>query len=281
MPSPSIQVVDNEDNDASQQFLALVDSVIYDETNEEHRIGLDCEGIDLGREGSVELVSICFDSDAGQVFLIDFHKAAKSSERVVATKKLLESTKVVKIIHDCQMDCDALHHLFGINMVNVHDTSCYNKIITGKESINLNDLLEQNNINRNVARSKNIYRENPKFWATRPITPTMKTWASGDVSNLLLLANKQTKAVTALSRQQEAESLSRTFTKSVTDKELQILRCKIPIGRFIGSGGSNIRSLQARTDTVMYPCRERGDGYFFVYYDNNASLEKVKRHMGC
>jgi ribonuclease D len=281
MAATSIQVVDGEDNDASKQFMALVDSTIYDETNEKHRIGLDCEGIDLGRNGSVELVSICFDSDAGQVFLIDFHNAARGSERVVATKKLLESTKVVKIIHDCQMDCDALHHLFGIDMVNVHDTSCYNKIITGRESINLNDLLEQNDITRNVARSKNIYRENPRFWATRPITLTMKTWASGDVSNLLLLATKQNKAVAGTSRQQEAESLSLTFTKSVADKELEILRCKIPIGRFIGSGGSNIRSLQARTNTVIYPCRDRGDGYFFVYYGNDASLEKVKRHMGC
>ena len=166
-------------------------------------------------------------------------------------------------------------------MVNVHDTSCYNRVITARESINLNDLLAQHDINRNVARSKDIYKLNPKFWATRPMTPNMKTWASGDVSNLLLLAAKQDRDVAVSSRQQEAAvSLSRAFTKSVTNKELEVLRCKIPIGRFIGSGGSNIRSLQTRTDTVMYPCRERGDGYFFVYYDNNASLEKVKKHMG-
>jgi ribonuclease D len=280
MVATRIQVVDKEDNDASQQFLALVESVIYDESDEEHRIGLDCEGIDLGRQGSLELVSICFDSDPGQVFLIDFHNAVKGSERVVATKKLLESTKVVKIIHDCQMDCDALHHLFGIDMVNVHDTSCYNRIITRRESINLNDLLAQNDIDRNVARSKVIYKVNPKFWATRPMTPNMKTWASGDVSNLLLLATKQDKDVADTSRKQEAVSLSLTFTKSVTDKELQVLRCKIPIGRFIGSGGTNIRSLQTRTGTVMYPCRERGDGHFFVYYNTDEALEKVKRNMG-
>jgi exonuclease 3'-5' domain-containing protein 1 len=93
-------------------------------------VAFDLEGINLSRVGTVELVTLAFGecSDGeDSVFLVDVSTKNPQgrSERIAALKKLLESNKVKKIIHDCRMDCDALVHLHGIRVQNIHDTSIY------------------------------------------------------------------------------------------------------------------------------------------------------------
>ena len=271
-----IYVVNDKDNDASKRFLELVNSTT---TTTKGRIGIDCEGIDLGRNGTLELVSICFEKTPDQVFLVDFQNAS-GSPRVLATKKLLECDSVVKIIHDCRMDCDALHHLFGIDMVNVHDTSCFHELIALRDNVGLNDVFQWNDIKTNIVRDNNVYRNNHTFWSTRPLSQTMTSWAAGDVESLLQLATKQDAALYDSKRRQEAISLSTKNTTTMVDKKITTLRCRIPIGRFFGARGANIRALRKRTDTGIYGRSGSDSGVFFVYYDSEASLNQVKARMG-
>ena len=49
--------------------IAAVDEVMITDNAESKRIVFDCEGVDLGRNGSVELISICFSSK--KVFLVE------------------------------------------------------------------------------------------------------------------------------------------------------------------------------------------------------------------
>jgi hypothetical protein len=90
------------------------------------------------------------------------------------------------------MDCDALYHLHGIQVNNVHDTSCFHII----EDSNLNNVLSCNGMSINSARDMSVYKRNPRFWCTRPLTTTMVEWASSDVKSLFALADAQLSCMT-------------------------------------------------------------------------------------
>lgn len=47
------------------------------------------------------------------------------------------------------------------------------------------------NCKQNIERDRNVYKINPAFWATRPMTKYMIDWASGDVFSLFDLRIKQ------------------------------------------------------------------------------------------
>jgi DNA polymerase I-like protein with 3'-5' exonuclease and polymerase domains len=161
-------------------FEAEVSRVILNSS----KVAFDCEGVNLCRAGTLEIVSLCFDNGANNygygapkrdVYLVDLSgKSAGSSDRIVyALRRLFEANNATKVIHDCKMDCDALHHLFGIRLINVHDTSCFHRVIYGQEDKNLNDVLSYNGISTNVVRDKNVYNRDPAFWARRPMTQQM------------------------------------------------------------------------------------------------------------
>jgi exonuclease 3'-5' domain-containing protein 1 len=162
-----VMVVKSADDESGKRFVSLVNSLCKSSGDENVNITFDCEGVNLSRLGSVEIVSICF--SASEVYLVDFGKE-KCSKIVEAVKELLESSKVTKIIHDCRMDCDALYHKHGIKVNNVHDTSAFHDFIGYATNKNLNDTLSYYGIRVNVERDKSVYRSNPNFWATRPVS---------------------------------------------------------------------------------------------------------------
>jgi DNA polymerase I-like protein with 3'-5' exonuclease and polymerase domains len=242
------------------------------------RLAFDCEGVNLSRAGTVELVSLCFENDKTVVYLVDL--SGSRAKRVAALKALFECKSLEKVIHDSRMDCDALYHLHGITLKNVHDTSCFHQVITKLKDVSLNDVLGACNLPSNLTRDKSIYQENFRFWATRPLTPIMKTWASSDVDKLLTLADRQIVKINPQGLA-TAKELSMTFTTFACNMELERgLECKINIGRFIGPRGSNLRSLQSNTGTLIYQEHQPGKNTWMVYYSNNFGLMQVKRAMG-
>jgi len=277
-------VVDDESQrqqkEAAKTFFAEVDKAIFRKT----RVAFDCEGVDLSRVGSLEIVSLCFEDEsspnsAKAVYLLDLGGSGASDqreERVAALKKLFECKNVVKVIHDCRIDCDALYHKWGIDLQNAHDTSCYHSLISGTES-NLNDTLAYHGLSTNAARDNNVYKANPAFWATRPLTLRMKTWASRDVAKLLPLATKQI-SVLSEAQKQKAATLSSNATRFLVDMNLERgLRCMVSIGLFIGRKGCNLKSLERRTGTRI---TNRSQDEWLVYYQNRHSLLQVKQAMG-
>jgi hypothetical protein len=102
-----VHIVKSADTESGKLFIeAVVQSFERAESGLE-RVAFDCEGINLSRIGTVELISICFSSLT--VFLIDF---GGTPDRIIEehVKRLFESNTIIKIIHDCRMDSDALFH---------------------------------------------------------------------------------------------------------------------------------------------------------------------------
>jgi hypothetical protein len=151
-------------------------------------LAVDCEGVDLCREGSICIVQV---STPSHCFLFDVVGLGPRHKIVEFLKDILENPKITKIIHDCKMDSDALYHLLGIKLVGVHDTQACDVLLRNCGEHNLNNTLVENGCRSNVVRDGNVYESNPRFWATRPMTPMMIDWASGDVASLFELYNIQ------------------------------------------------------------------------------------------
>jgi len=271
-----VHVVKSSDTDTGRKFIAAVDEALVskDSSQPSNRVVFDCEGVDLSRLGSVELISICFSSM--EVFLVDFGKNL-DRDILKAVKDLLEDANIIKIIHDCRMDSDALFHLHGIDIQNVHDTACFHEEITGRVDVNLNSVLSYNGIEQNQIRDKNVYKNNYEFWATRPLTKMMINWASADVDRLFDVADKQ---LDRISRSGKSCAITKSNKNIRHTREMSVesgLSVRNP-GLFIGRRGSNLHSLQRITGTLIYACG-RGRKNWMVYYANVKDLESVKRSM--
>ena len=94
-------------------------------------------------------------------------------------RTLLEHPNVMKVIHDCRKDADALQHHLNIKLVNVHDTSCWHTAITSEVQQGLNAVLHYNGLPINNLRDNSIYERVPPFWLDRPMTSQMMAYASG------------------------------------------------------------------------------------------------------
>ena len=236
-------------------------------------VALDLEGISLGRHGKISIVQL---STPEQCFLFDM--LGKRSDDALAgwLRPILESRDVVKIIHDCRMDADALMHHLGIRLENVHDTSSWNAAISGTVDANLNDTLAANLLMENKARDPDMYKINRAFWAVRPLTRKMIDWAAGDIESMFDLHRAQTAADTPQRR--KTANASAAFFLSTRDRKTGFVTVAAP-WRFIGPGGSKIRALRKRTDTEIYSAPSDTPGFhanmYLVYYSSQTSFDAV------
>lgn len=268
VPTKAPVVVRLADTEEGNTFLSAVKRILLQPGG---RVAFDCEGVDLSRLGTVEIISICFPSK--EVFLVDFGQKPTCLKVVNAVKTLMESN-VTKIIHDCRMDCDALYHIHGIRVNNVHDTSCFHEAITYMENKNLNDVLRFNGMRQNTIRDSNVYKLNPSFWATRPLNSKMIEWASSDVDKLFELADQQLRQISPVQKAR-AEAKSQLYSKLMLDMKVQSkLGVRNP-GLFVGRGGVNIRSTEKELGVFCY---QKSDGWF-VYYKTDAALDRLRRKM--
>lgn len=237
-------------------------------------LALDCEGVDLGRGGSISIIQL---SSMERCYLFDVHGLAASAALVMALKPILESSEIVKIIHDVKMDADALFHEMNIAVTKVHDTQIWDKTLKG-QTRNLNQTLLAYACEPNEERDANVYRANYRFWATRPLTEHMIDWASGDVSNLFELYERQCDISSPL-QAEEAEAASERNCHFLRSCESQV--CFISprhMGRFIGPGGSNIRNLEKLVPGAFFQTRgQKNSGEVVVYAPDAASLARARR----
>jgi hypothetical protein len=125
-----------------------------------------------------------------------------------------------------------------------------------------------------------VYKINPRFWATRPLTDQTITWASQDIGSLFDLRTAQILA--------SAGGVDKC--KAASDKNLDIMdkivRCVVlrrDIGRFIGTGGANIHSRVSRL--VKHGCvfqfvDTKGKGSMNVYANDEAAMAVILRDLG-
>jgi exonuclease 3'-5' domain-containing protein 1 len=237
-------------------------------------LALDAEGVDLSRAGRISILQL---ATPQACFLFDVLDKAPDDPLVAWLRKPLEDSTVIKVIHDCRMDSDALFHLLRITLTRVHDTSCWMTATTSyRGQSNLNDTLEFYGLKTNAARDGSVYKDNHAFWATRPLTPTMVEWAAGDVRAMFELQLCQLKRATRpiVARVEAATDDFLTYARLA-----QIATVKVrpsSIGRFIGKRGANLRALEACTKTKIYNRGNRSMGEFIVFYYGADDLVAVQ-----
>ncbi|KAL4443459.1 hypothetical protein ABPG75_011196 [Micractinium tetrahymenae] len=171
-------------------------------------VAMDCEG-DLSRDGSVALIQLFAPAAVpaaapGQppqprCFVFDLAGMA-AGEWEAALRQLahlLESPDVVKVLHDCRSDCEALFYLHGIRVSPVWDTQVAFGLFQFLSSlgsgdgvnapIGLNQLLQQYELPPNPLKKAMHARmdREPDLWVKRPLEPMLLQYAVADVWQLL------------------------------------------------------------------------------------------------
>lgn len=234
------------------------------ELQSSHILAMDCEGVDLGRNGELSIVQLGVAS--GKCFLFDvLGKRNDDSEMVRYLKLILEDETKIKIIHDCKMDADALFHILGIKLAGCHDTQSWDSVLNYGRKKNLNDTLQAYNCRICDNRDKGMYDRNYRFWVTRPMTDKMIDWASGDVSSLFALRSAQEER-SSPSKAVECKKSSNDNENRLRHHEMIVTRISPSrIGRFIGKGGSNIQRLKGRDfHFCLRGPRDSGDPWVYA-----------------
>lgn len=96
-------------------------------------LAVDCEGERLGRAGTLSLVQVA--TPDSRVYLFDVHDAAlREAVLDAGLRRVLESRKVTKYMHDCRGDSDALWHIAHTRLCGVLDTQVGHAIVSRIDS---------------------------------------------------------------------------------------------------------------------------------------------------
>lgn len=158
-------------------------------------VSIDCEGMNLGRKGTLSLIQLA--TTSGEVFIFDVLTCPQMAK--AGLKSLLESDRIIKIIHGCDGDAANLFAQFGIILRNVFDTQVAQTVLQcqdqGKsvhdvQPQSLNKLCELYNVPTNPLKHEvtKMYVSHSWYWAERPLSSVMLSYAAEDV---LVLINEQ------------------------------------------------------------------------------------------
>ena len=241
-------------------------------------VTFDAEGVNLSRIGEATVLSIgVLNEDHVQVFIFDIlgkDDADFYAREISIIKKLLEDPSVIKIIHDCREDSDALNTFLKISLAGVFDTSIYNMEIRATRD-NLNNTLSHYGCEINDIRNKpkDFYELHPTYWANRPLTEEQIEWASGDVASLFKLRERLLEAVPPgkLEVIQQASEDAVSDLRSM-DYHTVVKVAKSSMGKVIGKKGCNIQIIQVQSGASLSNC----PGGFLVIARCKATLKKAK-----
>eukprot|EP00736_Rhodelphis_marinus_P006350 Rmarinus@m.1786 len=186
-------------------------------------IAVDCEGTRLSRDGKLCLLQI---ATPDGVYLFDLmHEAGvKGFLDSGGLRSILESESILKVMHDCRNDSDALYHLGGVRLANVFDTQIAFAVYRrqcgsgGPWSstplpVGLNTLLKKygqaNNAFKDEARQE--MTSNETYWETRPLPQLAMDYAAADVAALLKVHRSINSVLTVRNRKIVA-----TYSKDYT-----------------------------------------------------------------
>jgi exonuclease 3'-5' domain-containing protein 1 len=250
-------------------------------------IGIDAEGVDLSRLGSLTLFSLGVKVTNGvHVFLFDMIQTNKEllREQKIVLKEIMEDVNVTKIIHDCRQDSDALFHQFGITLRSVFDTSIYAmKLRYSTKRSNLNKTLSEFRCTLNPHRDEisNLYKRYPNVWMQRPLTPFLIEYASKDVASLFDLQDKMLAEVAqnfpteAIIIKVSSEQAASAFRDLLFHSVVQVPESKR--GCVIGRQGAGVTSIERRNNGAFISGPY--DVGFLVLAPTEALLESTKRSI--
>ena len=145
-------------------------------------IAFDLEGSDFSSNvnSRIGIMSLARIGENGffDVILVDCMNEKLLTILLPAIRFVLESSVVLKIVHDCSLDSNVLYHRLNIRLANVLDTSFADRCLRRSTySMRLNALarlydVPGNLINytRDEMSARDFYAARPNFWLTRPLT---------------------------------------------------------------------------------------------------------------
>lgn len=167
------------------------------------RIAVDCEGVNLSRQGRLCLLQI---ASPDAVFFFDIIGAdlqGNSLGKILfengGLRDLLENPTVWKVMHDCRHDSDALFHQFNVNLGPVIDTQVVFSVLRKVRGmpvglpVSMKTLLKKfTGATEEELAMKNTVKDFMKgdgdFWLRRPLSEQALQYARLDVEHLLYVA---------------------------------------------------------------------------------------------
>jgi len=155
----------------------------------ERVISVDCEGTNLSRHGKVCLLQIATERET---FLFDVLSLGSTTFEH-GIENILQDHKIMKVMHDCRADSDALFHQFSVRLANVYDLqtvhALHQKVSeswTPKNRASLTDLVkayapQEANALAYKVKLRPQFKDNPTMWEQRPLSQLLINYACADV----------------------------------------------------------------------------------------------------
>ncbi|XP_038054321.1 uncharacterized protein LOC119726637 isoform X2 [Patiria miniata] len=166
----------------------VIKPIIRDE--ETRVVAFDTERASNGDCEYLSTVQIAIiDAVCPQAYIFDVIDWSDRDFKTSKLKHLLESKRVLKVVHDCRGDSAALEN-YGIELTNVFDTAVAYTTIMEQSNVrytpppNFTQLCNVFGRFTPQRNSKNVYQGNRNFWASRPLTDNMIDHAASDVMGL-------------------------------------------------------------------------------------------------
>jgi exonuclease 3'-5' domain-containing protein 1 len=179
-----------------------VASVVSRLLEDEAQVAVDCEGRDLCRNGTLDLLQL---SNGSSTWLVDVATLGDAAFEAGRLRELLESETVLKVVFDGRADADALYHLYQTRLCNAYDlqvASCRRQDhIQGRRDRFLHGLGRAMGVylqrDPKRARRLTLVKEaglklfapekggRYEVWAERPLAEALVTYATADVDLLL------------------------------------------------------------------------------------------------
>eukprot|EP00026_Physarum_polycephalum_P007632 Phypoly_transcript_07697.p1 GENE.Phypoly_transcript_07697~~Phypoly_transcript_07697.p1 ORF type:complete len:427 (+),score=69.81 Phypoly_transcript_07697:48-1283(+) len=209
-----------------EQCEIAVQEILSDKKNK--LIAVDCEGVNLGRNGRLCLVQVATSSKAYLFDIIEGGPGIFDS----GLRKLLESKDLLKVMHDCRLDSDALFHEHKVLLNNVFDTQVAFAIVTRGKGystplpVGLNTLLKHyahGASNEVKDHMKQAMQNDPEYWLKRPMDENALKYARQDVI-FLCTVQRQMDALLSVSTRKNVAFYSDFYTEQYRKLEEAVVR---------------------------------------------------------
>ncbi|XP_041360814.1 egalitarian protein homolog isoform X2 [Gigantopelta aegis] len=159
-------------------------------------VGMSCKGANLGQKGgSIYLIVVSTPDDGVYVFDVRRDRNIVLDGGLV---RLLQSTDVLKVIHNCGPDSATLHFEFGVKLRNCFDTQVAYRVILEQQGLpprvtSFPNLCAVYHIQlyQPTAQLQQLLKDDQNVWARRPITKDMLNTAAADVIPLTSCLHRQ------------------------------------------------------------------------------------------
>lgn len=188
-------------------------------------VAVDCEGVSLSKEGKLCLIQV---ATPKKVYLFDILKGGERLFFDRGLRYLLESNKIVKVMHDCRKDSEALYFQYDVTLRGVWDSQIAYAVLSQLKGfktpypIGLNTLLKACSCEENKFKDmvKSAMTAMRNFWEVRPLSRMMIDYAAGDVSNLL-------RVYSMLNNELQSSGKNYNFNRLIEDYSVEYLEMNI------------------------------------------------------